>query len=890
VTGPIGDDALSRVAGVLRGEQTVLTSDSTVTSAEAPKQVGPYEILEPLGEGGMGTVFRAKQTRPIQRVVALKLIKLGMDSRQVLARFEAERQTMSLLEHPGIARVLDAGLCDESAGLYRGRPYFAMELVSGQPITRFADEKMLSIRQRLELFAAVCDAVQHAHSKGVIHRDLKPSNVLVAEVDGQPIPKVIDFGIAKAIDQTQLRNLTMTQEGMIVGSPEYMSPEQAAGSADIDTRSDVYSLGVMLYELLTGGLPFDPEELRSKAIFEMLRVIQEDAPPRPSTRLSRLGAAKLIAERRQTKLQSLRFELRRELEWIPLKAMRKDRDSRYASAQELGQDVRRYLRGETLLAGPESGFYRARKFVARNKLLVGAATAVGLALIAGVATTTWQAIRATNAERKAVASAEESERQRKLAEDQRDAADTATDFLVGIIRSNDPEQTRGRPVLLAEVLGRASKDVRQRLVGKPEVAARINAALGGAFASLGASEQALPHLREALDLRIKIDGPDSAEVAFAEMDLASLLNDMGRADRAEPLARRSMAAIDRHVGADTLTAARNRFRLAVILFGAGQDTEALEFSRAAYESVRSRGDAADLLDAVTSYVLILDGVGKNEEAAKLLQELLPIAIRERGDDHPTTIVATSNLAMQLMKLRQFEQAEQLQRRAIELGRRVFGEAHFNTLAYMNNLTSIMLRTGRFDEAAENARFVLAKQRQALGNDHPDTLTGLSNLGGALLEGGKGGEAEPVFREALERSRRIRGDAHPQTLVAMRNLALALRGAGRTDEMLSLLREAWAVCEKNLPEDHPVYISTCNALAVAMRESGQLAAAEPLARRALELAIKHRGAGDPTVRHYADNLARTLEALKRPDEARAIRDTYLASPATSPASQPASAPT
>jgi non-specific serine/threonine protein kinase/serine/threonine-protein kinase len=376
---------------------------STTAAGPHPERIGRYQILERIGEGGMGCVYRAQQRTPIERTVALKLIKAGLDSPQVIRRFESERQALAWMEHPNIAKVLDAG-----ADPVTGRPYFVMEYVSGAPITRYCDEHRLGNRLRLELFLQVCDAVAHAHQKMIVHRDLKPSNILVASSNGPSTAqaKVIDFGLAKAIVSENEQRTLYTESGQIIGTPEYMSPEQARGvlggsDADIDTRSDIYSLGVVLYELITGALPLDPRELRSSGIAGLERMICDVDPPRPSTRLSKLdeSSATKAAEQRQTRVAELRRELKSELEWIPLKALRKDRAERYATANELADDVRNYLAGRPLIAAPESRVYLARKFLKRHKFGVATSAAMVALLLGGIVATTYQAIRANREKR-----------------------------------------------------------------------------------------------------------------------------------------------------------------------------------------------------------------------------------------------------------------------------------------------------------------------------------------------------------------------------------------------------------------------------------------------------------------------------------------------------------
>jgi non-specific serine/threonine protein kinase/serine/threonine-protein kinase len=406
-----------------RATQTVLPA-----SPSSPEFIGNYRILQKLGEGGMGEVYEAEQTAPIRRRVALKIIKWGMDTNQVVARFESERQALALMNHPNIARVFDAGATET------GRPFFVMECVKGVPITEYCDTNRLNNRQRLELLIQVCEGIQHAHQKGIIHRDIKASNVLVTIQDDRPIPKIIDFGVAKAISQR------FTEMGQFIGTPEYMSPEQAEMTAlDVDTRTDVYSLGVLMYELLVGVLPFESNELRSVGFDEIRKKIREQDPPKPSTRLTTPGFNTDHAiKNRKTDLSALTKQLKGELDWITMKAMAKDRTQRYASASELAADVLRYLKHEPVVAGPPSAMYRLRKYVRRHKVGVAAATVVVLAMILGITGTTIGLLKAVKAEKKAREEAE--------------TVQQVSDFLVSLFEVSDPNETKGNTITAREIL------------------------------------------------------------------------------------------------------------------------------------------------------------------------------------------------------------------------------------------------------------------------------------------------------------------------------------------------------------------------------------------------------------------------------------------------------
>jgi eukaryotic-like serine/threonine-protein kinase len=646
-------------------------------------RVGPYRLMEQIGEGGFGLVFVAEQTEPVRRKVALKIIKPGMDSSQVVARFEAERQALALMDHPHIARVLDAGATDS------GRPYFVMELVRGIPITDYCDQNQLTPRERLELYVTVCHAIQHAHQKGIIHRDIKPSNVLVTSHDGKPAAKVIDFGVAKALHQ-RLTELTIyTQFAQMIGTPLYMSPEQAEMSGlDIDTGSDIYSLGVLLYELLTGTTPLDKKRLVKAAYDEIRRMIREEEPPKPSTRLSTTESIASIAAQRRTEPAKLSKLIRGDLDWITMKALEKDRTRRYETANGLARDIQRYLADEVVEARPPSTAYRLWKFAKKNRAALTTAAAIALLLVAGVVASTWEAVRAMRAEQaaqqsatEAVAAQQAEAEQRRLAEAAALAQKTAKetpetreaetksvlDFVENTVfaaaRPKDQEGGLGHEVKLADAVKSALPFVEKSFIKQPLIEARLRMTIGRSFWFLGDANTAIEQFQSARTLLSKQLGTDHPDTLMTMNYLADSYFNAGRTQEATKLNEETLQLRKAKLGADHPDTLRTMINLA------------------------------------TSY----DAAGRTREALKLREETLQLTKAKLGSDHPDTLQSMNNLADMYYALGRYAGALKLREQTLALRKAKLGLDHRDTLQSMNNMAVSYAALGRYADALKLCR-------------------------------------------------------------------------------------------------------------------------------------------------------------------------------------------
>lgn len=781
--------------------------------APAPEHgsIGSFRLHEVLGEGGFGVVYLAEQTGPIRRRVALKLIKPGMDTKHVIARFETERQALALMDHPGIAKVFDAGETEV------GRPYFTMEYVDGLSITSHCDQHRLPVRERLTLFLAVCDAIQHAHQKGVIHRDLKPSNILVAEQDGVPVPKIIDFGIAKAVGAGLEDRTRLTREGAAVGTLECMSPEQAGAiAAGVDTRTDIYSLGVVLYELLTGAPPFDAARLRAATWTDAVRMIRDEDAPTLTKRLGQLESVSAIAPARRSDPAALRRELRGDLEWITGRAIEKDPGDRYASASELGADIHRFLVDQPVLAGAPSTSYRVRKFVRRHRLGVSAAALVLLAIVAGGVAAGVGLTRAIRAEREAVREAE--------------SANRVTDFLVDLFEMSTPDRALGETVTARTLLDVGARGMQGEQIDDPRVRSRLLTAVGSAYAALGLQNEAVPLLREAVDAARAAGGEQSAEFGKSLSRLARGLETVGGGEEAGRLLDRSIEILARSPERDPSALA-----LAIV-------------AKARREFNNGRGAASDsLLDVA---VAILEGTARPDTAALVTaysvrghfkatrrrvedavtddMRALSLATALYGEHHSKVVSLHGSLAMDYMFLDDPEHAMHYGQEGLRLARAIFPSGHPSLGLALSRYGEALYSAGRWDEAVAVHEEALGIFRACYGAQHALVENELYSIALCHESAGEIGLAIDAMREGCEIIARLRGPQSAVTAARMRSLGSLYNAAGRFAEADSVFRMAIPNLDPTMPlESAAAHMELGNACRGRRRD----AEADSLYRRA-----------------------------------------------------------
>ena len=755
--------------------QSTLTGDSRPLE---PAQIfDRYRLLEKLGEGGMGEVWLADQQEPVRRRVALKVIKAGMDTAQVIARFEAERQALALMDHPTIAKVFDAGATPA------GRPYFVMEHVPGLPITQHCDQHRLTTRDRLELFLQVCEGVQHAHQKAILHRDLKPSNVIVSVHDGRAMPRIIDFGLAKAMSQPLTARTLYTGLGMLIGTPGYMSPEQAdLTGKDVDTRTDVYSLGVMLYELLVGVLPFDQQKLRQAGWEGLGRLLRDEEPATPSRRLTTLppDASAGSAHSRQADVPALRRQLSGDLDWITMKAIEHDRARRYGSPLELAEDIRRHLRDEPVLAGPPSAVYRMGKFVRRHRVGVAVASVLTLAVTAGLIGTTFGLIRARRAESEARKQAETSER--------------VSSFLADLLGSVDPE--RMGQTMIADLRERVAKAKQKRGSSEAQAAALV--------ASFDAAMQPVSRVDAARQLLDK-----------------EILAPAGR-------------TIDEEMSDDPLVAARLQATLGSTYHELGLFVTAASFHRKALETRRRLlgTEHTDTLRSMTELGRAIYSSGRAAEAEPILQEALDIQRLVLGPEHSDTLQTMNDLAYAKHFLGKWQESEQLYRDTLEIRGRVLGKEHRDTTHTMRLLADSLVNQGRGAEAESLYREALDIQRRVLGAEHTETLRSMGNMARALILVKKYEEAERLSKEVIDIRRRISGEDSIFTVLSLGYLGIGYRAQGRHEEAERALADALERARRNEASTVTTWFGA--VLAESFEAQGRFVESETLRREILEI--------------------------------------------------------
>lgn len=831
-----------------------------------------YTIIEPIGEGGMGTVFLAEQHTPVKRKVAIKFIKGGMDSNAVLTRFDVERSALAMMDHPGIARVFDGGQTEQ------GLPYFVMELVRGIPITTYCDKNSLAVRTRLDLFVSVCKAVQHAHLKGIIHRDLKPGNVLVSEVDGERLIKVIDFGVAKAIDEP-LTDRSLAATNLIVGTPAYMSPEQAEPSSmDIDTRTDVYSLGVILFELLAGSPPYDSTELAGGSVFDFLRKVRGVDSPRPSTKVN--SAAKLaeIAAVRRTEPEKLASLLRGELDWIALKALEKDRSRRYETVNSFARDVERYLAGEVVEARVPSKVYRLRKFVYRNKAMVLAASLLILTMTAGMIGTAWGMLQARSHAEDArletvqkEAARQNEVRERKFAE--AIAEFVEKDFLVlttlqGRRGVDANDSTISKDSTLRDLLDRAAEKLNARSDLDPRIEGRLRGIIGASYRQLGSFEKSIDSFRRAVELNTTVFGENHLDTLHAVDGLADALQQDGQHLVARPMLTETINKKKSLLGHDHDSTLKTMGLLATNFRRSGEPTKAVPILEEVLTLTEARHGDKGNATLVQMYELAtgLISADRSREAMPLLEQTLRLQEETLDEDHPDIQVCRMQLGGLYFTSGQHKKARPLLEKGLKWSTETYGPEDHRTLYARSGLTQLYCYLREQDLALPMAKETLELTRKVFGDDHRNVGNAMLDLARTYRSGGDHALALPWFEKVLTQSEKILGDRHPSTLSAMGNVAACLRSMGEIARAQELNEKCLVLARDILGDDHSQTNNIKAGLAAGFWSQKKLDRSIPLFQELLTYHESKSGRKHPRTRMVIANLGVNYKDAGRLDEA------------------------
>lgn len=831
-------------------KQSAAPPTQTPKKIEVGTQVGPYRLLKQLGEGGMGMVFLAEQKEPVTRQVALKFLRLDGSASSGPDVLASEMQALALMNHSHIAKVYDTGFTES------GMPYFAMELVTGQPITDYCDAHRLTIRQRLRLFIRVCSGITHAHQRGIIHRDIKPDNILIMTEEGQATPKIIDFGVAKATHAGNAALLGQQDDDAVVGTPAYISPEQINNPQQVDTRTDVYALGILLYELLVGALPYI---MKSPSVVALLVKVLQGKHPDLATRFDSLEATrKAISDRRRTTPKRLVSLFKGDLNSIVKKSIRVGKEDRYDSVAHLAADLDRWLRRLTVEAHPATAAYRMSKFLRRHWLATLTIAVSTTSLIAGLALAVTGYLQAVRSKEAVIEEAQKSK--------------AINAFLTEMLASADPE-TQGGAVQVVDILDNAAREIHAKIGDQPDVEGHLRETLGNTYNQLGRFEEALRETDEALSLYRETLGEKHPVTLNARRQRARILKNLGETEEAERILAEVVVAQSNAAEIDEEELIQTQVQLAIVKAQLGK-TDRAKVILASLESQLSRTrEPSDptYLTVRNNLAQIIERQGELDEAAAIYQEIVDIRRATLGEDHPATLSAMNNLAHVFTKKRQFDKAEEMHRETLERRTSVLGPKHPATLISMSNLATVFLYRREFSKAEELLRRVLELRTETLGAEHPKSLDTRATLVTALWGQGKLAEAEQICREQIEIESKLYGPTHPNTLRSRTNLGFILANQNRLADALvvhqAVLRDAqtqdtvasWQMSQFK------------GFVGMTLGQMGRYSEAEPLLLDQFETYTAQFGPNHPNTRKAVQSLVTLYTHWKRTDRAKVYQD-------------------